>query len=176
MEKLVFKKDDYIVYGRDGICLVEDVCDFSFSEDIPKKPYFILKPKNDPNSLIYIPCDNEELVARLRPVLSKENIETLLREHGGESTDWQDDRKQRVLTFRGILAKSDPLELLGMIRCIYRKSEEFAGTNKKLSASDKDILQNAERYIQNEFSFSLGITPDEVAPYIRRFLHLEEAE
>ena len=63
-----------------------------------------------------------------------------------------------------------------MIRCIYLKGLEFAENNKKLSASDKDILQNAERFIQNEFSFSLGITTEEVAPYIRRILSLEAAE
>ncbi len=174
MGMYAFKKGDHVVYGRDGICLVEDVCDFSFSEDIPKKPYFILKPQSDPNSLIYIPCDNNDLLGRLRYVMTKEDIDALLREHGGEASDWLEDRKQRVLAFRSILVKSDPRELLGMIRCIYLKGEEYAGTNKKLSASDKDVLQNAERYIQNEFSFSLGITPDEVATYIRSFLQLAE--
>ena len=176
MKKCTFKKGEYVVYGSNGICLVEDVCDFSFSADIPKKPYFILKPKNDPNSLIYIPCDNEELVGRLRSIFSKEQIEALLHKHACEPADWQEDRKQRVLTFRSVLAKSDPMELLAMIRCIYLKGLEFAENNKKLSASDKDILQNAERFIQNEFSFSLGITTEEVAPYIRRILSLETAE
>lgn len=176
MEKLGFKKGEYVVYGANGICLVEDVCDFSFSADVPKKPYFILKPRNDPNSLIYLPCDNGELLGRLRSIFSKEKIEALLGEQNCGAADWQEDRKQRVLTFRGVLAKSDPLELLAMIRCIHLKDREFAENNKKLSASDKDILQNAERFIENEFSFSLGITAEEVAPYIRRILCLDAAE
>ena len=119
MKKCTFKKGEYVVYGSNGICLVEDVCDFSFSADIPKKPYFILKPKNDPNSLIYIPCDNEDLVGRLRSIFSKAQIEALLHKHACEPADWQEDRKQRVLTFRSVLAKSDPLELLAEkgIRC-----------------------------------------------------------
>ena len=170
------KKGEYVVYGSNGICLVEDVCDFSFSADIPKKPYFILKPKNDPHSLIYIPCDNEILVARLRSVFPKEQIEALIQERRCDSADWYEDRKERVLTYRNILAKSDPVELLAMIRCIHLKDREFAQSNKKLSASDKDILQSAERFIENEFSFSLGVTTDEVVPYIKRILSLDEAE
>lgn len=176
MQKYTFKKGEHVVYGSNGVCLVEDVCDFSFSADIPKKPYFILKPKLDPNSLIYIPCDNEELLGRVRSVFSKEKIQALLEEQDCASADWYEDRKQRVLTFRGILTKSDPIELLAMIRCIHLKSREFAQSNKKLSASDKDMLQNAERFIENEFSFSLGLSTDEVAPYIKRILSLDEAE
>ncbi len=170
------KKGDYIVYGRDGICLVEDVCDFSFSEDIPKKPYVILKPQNDKNSLIYIPHDNELLLSRLRTVVSKDGIQALLEAHKKQKTDWPEDRKQRILAFREILSKSDPLELLGMIRCIYQKDREFAAGGKKLSASDKDMLQNAERYIRNEFSFSLGIAPEDVASYIQNILQPKIAE
>lgn len=176
MEKLGFKKGEYVVYGSNGICLIEDVCDFSFSADVPKKPYFILKPKHDPHSLIYIPCDNKELLGRVRSVFSKEKIEALVRERSCEPADWHEDRKERVLTFRNVLTKNDPLELLAMIRCIHLKDREFAESNKKLSASDKDILQNAERFIENEFSFSLGITTEEVVPYIRRILSLDAAE
>lgn len=176
MEKLGFKKGEYVVYGLNGICLVEDVCDFSFSADVPKKPYLILKPKTDPRSLIYLPCDNEELVGRLRSVYSKEKIEGLLQDREHQPADWHEDRKERVLTFRGVLAKNDPVELLAMIRCIYLKDREFTRSNKKLSASDRDILKNAERFIENEFSFSLGITAEEVAPYIRQILRLDAAE
>ena len=176
MQKYTFQKGEHVVYGSNGVCLVEDVCNFSFSADIPKKPYFILKPKADPNSLIYIPCDNEELIGKVRSVFSKEEIQTLLEGQDHPAADWSDDRKERVLAFRGILAKSDPLELLAMIRCIHLKDRELALINKKLSASDKDMLQNAERFIENEFSFSLGVTTDEVAPYIRQILSLDEAE
>ena len=118
---------------------------------------------------IYGPADNPALTARMRPVLSQEEIDRLLASCREECLPWSEDRKQRLDTFRGILRRGDERELLLLARCLYQKSRETA---KGLSSTDAQILKKAESMIAQAFSFSLHIGTQQVGGYIRRKLGL----
>ena len=74
IESSMITKGQYVVYGTNGICLVEDVRMMKFALDTEKNPYCILKPASSDSSTIYVPLNNEKLMGKLRPVMTKKEI------------------------------------------------------------------------------------------------------
>lgn len=171
MAKYPFKKGDYVVYGIGGVCQIEEVGDLSFGASTGC--YYTLRPITDQSSLIFVPCDNEALASKIRYLLPKESIDRVLKAHLSSPIAWENDRKLRLALFHDILAKAEPIELLSMVRCLLLKRIEFEQSNRKLSLSDSETLQKAMHSIQSEFSFSLGISVNEVQTYIRSQLGRE---
>lgn len=172
MDKKHIKKGGHVVYGTNGICLVEDSCDMAFPSNAEKKPYFILRPLSDSGSVIYIPHDNDVLLARIRPVLTKMQATELL---GTETraTEWIDDRKLRTLSFREAVQQSDPAALLSLILCICRKREELTAQNKKTANADREILAAALKAVSEEFAFSLEITKNKMVEKLETALAVD---
>ena len=70
-----FKIGEYVLYAKDGVCLVEDIAPLDFS---PDKPYYILKPVNSKGSTVYVPTDSEKLVSKMHRLMNKAEIDDLL--------------------------------------------------------------------------------------------------
>lgn len=176
MEDMKFKRGEYVVYGSSGVCLVDDIVEMSFAPQEPKKLYLALKPQTDSNSTVFVPSDNEALCSKMRFVLTKQEIDTILKDSQGLSADWIEDRKDRLMFFKQALSNANPKELITVIHSIYVRDRELAAQNKKLSVTDREVLQSAQRSIREEFAFSLGMDADGVDEYIRSMIELEAAE
>ena len=162
-------KNDYVHYGAYGVCRVEDLRSMRFGPGEPLREYYVLRSVDQHGADIYVPADNPALTARMRPVLSREEIDHLLAGCREERLPWVEDRRQRLDAFRDILCRGDERELLLLARCLYQKSRETA---KGLSSTDAQILKKAESMIAQAFSFSLHIGTQQVGGYIRRKLGL----
>ena len=162
-------KNDYVHYGAYGVCQVEDLRSIRFGPDTPRREYYVLRPVDQDGACIYVPADNAALTARMRPVLSREEIDRLLAGCREEQLPWTEDRKQRLDTFRDILRRGDERELLLLARCLYQKSRE---SERGLASTDAQILKKAEAMISQSFAFSLRIDKQQVGSYIRRKLGL----
>ncbi len=163
-------KGEYINYSGSGVCLISEIGtpDFDKSSD----PYYILSPIEDKSTTIFVPISNQLLLSRMRKLLSRDEIDSLILSIKNESIEWIDDRKRRTETFGNIIKQNDPAELLKLVICIYVKKDQLAENkgNRKLSFSDLDYLERAEKLIESEFSFVLGIPSIDVAGYIRKKL------
>lgn len=162
-------KGEYVNYAANGVCLVADIGAPDF-EPSAKDPYYILKPIGDRATTVFVPMGNELLLSRMRKLLTKEEIDSLLGAVKDGSVEWINDRKKRAELFEGIIKRNGILDILRLVGCLYIKREELAGKigNKRLTFSDQDVLERAERLIEDEFSFVLGIPKAEVAEYIKR--------
>lgn len=171
MLDLQYKVGEHVVYGNDGVCVIADITQPQFMEQTPNPgAYYILKPLNNSGSTFYVPVDNETLRAKMRYVLSHEEIDTLLEGIRGKEISWIDDKKQRAETFRGILRRGIRDEMLLMLRCIYLQRSKLTTLGKKLPTADEGVLQSAEKQVREEFSYVLAITPEQVGEYIRSAL------
>ena len=162
-------KNEFVHYGACGVCRVEDIRPIRFGPDAPLRAYYVLHAVEQNGADIYVPADNPKLMSRMRPVLSKAEIDRLLAGVREDRLPWIEDRKQRLDTFRDILCRGDERELLLLARCLYQKSRETA---KGLSSTDAQVLKKAESMIAQAFSFSLHIGTQQVGGYIRRKLGL----
>lgn len=172
MEIKDIKKGQHVVYGTNGICLVDDISEMAFPTGGEKKMYFILRPTQDRGSVIYIPHDNAALLSRLRPLLTRQQADAILEKPLVSETTWIDDRKQRALSFRETVQKSEPLSLLPLIKCICHKRDELTEQNKKLSNADREILTAALKAICGELSFTLELPHDEVVEKLQNTLKI----
>lgn len=170
MFKIHYQKGDRIVYGMSGICEVEGIKSLSLSREKPKTMYYILKPLSNAGSTIFVPCDNEALRAKMRNILSKDEIDHILAQAKGKQMAWIDDRRLRSENFHEILSKGIRNELLLLISCIYLKKQELHACGKKLSSDDEAILQSGQKLVEEEFSCALHTKPEEVGKYIRTAL------
>jgi len=159
-----FKKDDYIVYGKTGVCRLVGKQTMSFGDGSGE--YYVLAPIGDPASSLYVPCDNPLLMERLRPLLTKQQIEELLAGMDGTEQLWIGDRNERQSVFRRIIVGDDRLQQIRLIRCLHHKRQEKEMAGRRLSAMDETLLQDAVRLVEEEFSLALDIPRNKVSVYI----------
>ncbi|WP_289292985.1 CarD family transcriptional regulator [Romboutsia ilealis] len=159
----MFKVNDYIMYGLTGVCQVVDITKESFIDNLQKE-YYVLKYIYDNDTIIKIPTDNEKI--SMRKLLSKEDIATLINSMPNSETIWIDNDRKRNEEFKSILKTGDIENLVKLIRSIYLDKEYKQSIGKKLYKVDDEIMQTAERLLNEEFATILNISPDEVSTYI----------
>ena len=128
--------------------------------------YYVLSPISDSRSSVFVPCVNEELVARMSPLLTKEEIDLLLSDADDVRLVWLEDRNERASFCRAVLNSGDRKELVRLLCCLMRRKMERIEMGKRLSTMDENFLQECVRVVQEEFSMVLGIHQREVGPYI----------
>lgn len=161
----------YVNYGTQGICKIEELRSIKFNSDSHARDYYILKPVYQENAQIYVPAENQALLDKMRPILSPEEIDQIILSIQNQDMLWISDRTKRLTRFREILSGSDKRELLLLASCLYRKSKE---SGNELCSSDAEILKQAENAIELEFSFSLKMSTKNIGAYIRDKLGLKE--
>ena len=161
-----FKKADFVVYGKNGVCEIEDVKTMDFAGE--KGEYYILKPQSSQSSTVYVPLNKETLVSKMRPVMTKKQIDDLLASAHEDSMEWIEVKNERLEKFNSIVSSGDSKAILTLIMCIYLKKQEREALGKHLSSTDDNILRVAMELIEEEISFALGCSLDKVTEYIKK--------
>ena len=170
----MFEIGSYVMYGNHGVCTVEEIRTEDFSGE--KKQYYILSPKDENGMTIYVPLDAPTLTAQMRPLLTREEIGTVVAAVAQREDEvWISDRKERAEYFSRILREGDCARMLEMLRLIYRQRCLYATLGKKMYQADENAFAKAERLLFGEFSVVLGIGPSEVVDYVRTQL-LQQSE
>jgi len=172
--KTGFTADTYVRYASSGVCRIEEIKTMAMPGTHQKREYYVLRPTDNEASVIYVPADNEAMTASMIPVLTRQEIDDIILSACADSMAWVDDRKERAESHRDILKRCDRRELLQLVSCIYLRKKELAGSGRKLASSDEATLRQAERLVNNELTFVLGINESEVGGYIRGLLDSAE--
>lgn len=167
----MFQIGDTVLYGTTGVCRVEGVIEKEIARI--KKEYYVLHPVAHGNSAVFVPVDNPALLAKVKRILSKEEICALLQALPAEAPAWIEDNVARREAFHAIVQRGDRSELIQLVRTVYRHQKELSTAGKRLHLADERIMKEAERLLHEEFSVALEIAPDEVVPFIAG--QLEEA-
>ena len=156
----MYGKGDYISYGGHGVCQIADVRSMDFGSG--EQEYLVIEPIASGGATIYLPSANQTIQTRMRPVLTREEIDAIISSVKNQQMPWPADRKQRMNQFQQILSRRDTRELLLLASCLHKRK-----TEKGLSASELEILHKVEGLIEQEFSFALHISRAEIGQYIR---------
>lgn len=157
--------NEYVVYGHNGVCYVEDCRIEKFGGEARR--YYILKPVSNEDSTLYVPVDNDELMEKMKDILTKKEIMSIIHSLPEDELEWIDESKDRSAGYDEIFAKGSRRELLLMIKAIYKKKKERKAEGKKLWTMDDNAMKKAEQLVYEEFSTVLGIEPDQVVQFIR---------
>lgn len=170
----MYQVGQQVLYGIHGVCSVTAIEPMRFGKE--KTDYYLLQPLAQPDSKYYVPVRSASAVAKLRPLLTKQELLELLHSENVRQDLWIADENQRKLQFREILARGDRAEILSMISTLYRHKKKQQSAGRKFHLSDETFLKDAEKLIHAEFSHILAIEPSQVSAFILREMSLcEEA-
>lgn len=167
----IFKVGDYISCQGIGICQISDISEMDFGDYNPRK-YYMLKPVYDVHSTSYLPVDSPESRVKIKRLITKEEIDTMIDSVDEIEIEWIDNGKQRAERFNEILTKGTRAETLWLVKSLLRHKAEVEANNRKFYASDARILAAAEKLVCEEFAFVLGCDKNDVIEYISS--HIEE--
>ncbi|MCC8022696.1 MAG: CarD family transcriptional regulator [Clostridiales bacterium] len=161
----MFEAGDLIVYGSEGVCRVESVGHPEISSLDRERTYYTLAPLYR-DGIIYTPVDT---VVFMRPVISKEDAETLIGQIPAIRADLEEPETPRELTDRYKAAvKSNRCEdLVQLIKTVYSKRIAATQKGRKLGQIDEQYMKRAEDMLHGELAVVLGIEKEDVPEYIR---------
>lgn len=164
-----FSQGETLVYDVHGLCRVREIRRMSFVKSEPLQCYYVLSPLSNSSSVYYVPADNEKALSKLRRPLTKQEIEQILSQAKDESCEWIENRQLRTDAFHAVLRRGVTPELVSLIKCIYTRKLYLSEKGKKLSVTDEGVFAAAEKLLNEELAFVLGIKEDEVSGYIGSF-------
>ncbi len=160
----MFSVNEKIHYGGSGVCIIQEIATMRFGRT--RERYYVLKPVYQNSSLIYVPVDNEALVSKMRPVLTRQEVDDLIDEMPSVETAWEEDSQQRKLNFDALLRSNQCRDLVVLIKTLQEHKVVRAKLGKTLHVSDETYLREAQRLLFDEFAGPLGLMPAQVNGYI----------
>ena len=167
-----FEIGNTVTYGIHGVCVIDAIEEKEFMGK--KADYYVLTPVNDTRFSVYVPCDSETLLARMKKVLSVKEIYELIRLMPTEEDIWIENSQERKKKYAQILASGDRQELVRLIKTLYERRENQKECKKKLHISDESFLRDAEKLLYDEFAHVLKITKEQVLPFICEQIEISE--
>ena len=160
----MYKIGSIVVYGTEGLCKICDITERTFGKETSE--YYVLSPLANEAETVFVPKNNEKVLKRMRPILSKERASELLEAAPSEYGEWVENDRERQQIYKQILLCGSSEELLMMTRALYLHQIELLERGKKLHAADERFLKDAEKMLFEELAYVFGITVSEVLPLI----------
>lgn len=169
---MVFQEGSQVVYGIHGVCNILQI--ELRSVNGKKVEYYVLQPMEQPEARYYVPTQNAVAVSKMTPILTRDDVEELLRGDAVMAQDWIEDENQRKQYYKTLICSGDRAALIGMVRLLYKHKKEQLATGRKFHQSDENFLRDAEKLLSGELSLVLGISRSEVGKYILSVLKESE--
>ncbi len=164
----MFQLGDKVVYGIHGVCSVTATEEKVI--DRKKLTYLVLEPEERDGSRYLVPTHNASAMAKLRPMLTPETLEELLRSEAVQSCQWIMDENQRKQTYRELIASGNREKLMGMVCALYRHRQSQTAAGRKCHLCDENFLRDAEKLLASETAVVLGLDAMQAKQYIRNAL------
>lgn len=150
----MFEKGEYIIYGRNGICKIEDITHLNIAGVDRKRLYYVLVPVSSRSSRICFPVDKEDVHAR--HLISVEEAERLLDEIRDIEEIWIGNEKMREEVYKEAISSCDYRKWVAVIKTLYLRKQDRLSQGKKMAATDERYLKMAEDALYSELAFVMG--------------------
>lgn len=160
----MFSIGDYMVYGINGVCLIEDICASPFDKK-DTRTFYMLKPLGaSAGSVIYTPTDNVQVP--MRPLMTRGEAEALIVQMPVIAPLEIPMEKMRRDIYRQTMQSCNPVEYVRLIKTVHKRRAEMLEQHKRLSETDSDFERNAKISLYHELAVVLGVQYAEVEPYL----------
>lgn len=164
-----YQKENRVVYGVHGVCAITDIETRNVDRRIVE--YYVLEPLEQPGARFFVPTHNEAAVAKLRPVLTPNELDMLLRSEETDKDLWIPDENQRKQCYRALISGGDRAALVSMVRTLHKHKAEQLAAGRKFHLCDEDFLRDAEKILNSEFSVVLNIEQNQVGNYVQNVIN-----
>lgn len=163
----MYQVNQIVVYGIHGVCRIVQMEERTV--DRQTVSYYVLEPLSQPGTRYLIPSHNPAALAKLRPLLDKEQLIGMLRTEP-TAQDWIADENRRKQYYRQIITSGDAGALIGMVHCLQKHKIAQAEAGRKLHLCDENFLRDAQKVLSGELAVVLGMQEKDVPTYVRSLL------
>ena len=151
----MYQPGDYVVYGDNGLCLVEQVGVPSFNAD-QKTEYYFLRTSDD-GSRIYVPTDTR---MPLRAPMTAQEARDFLAQLPDMPANPPErrDRKSVLAHYQEMLRPHTALAMAQVVKSIRLHHRTTPG---RMSGAEERLLKRVNHQLCSELAKALSITPDE---------------
>lgn len=169
----MFCTGDQVVYGIHGVCSIVA----QEKQIVNRKPviYLVLEPLGQRGSRYLVPTQNAAAMAKLRPMLTREQMEALFASNEIRQNIWIPDENRRKQQYRELIGSGDREKLMQLVYTLYLHKQRQLDAGKKCHMIDDNFLRDAERLLASEVAVVLEIQQDQARQYIREHLSAEAA-
>ena len=160
----VFEIGEYVVCGNKGVCVVENITTLDISGVDKERKYYILKPKYQAGSTVYVPVDSSK--ESLRRVLSREEAAKLIHAIPEIPLINITDDKLSEQTYKECLRANSCEQWVRIIKTIYLRKQKRIQAGRKVTAVDAKYFHLAEESLYGELAVALGMDRGDVEAYI----------
>ena len=155
----MFQPNDYVVYGRSGVCRVEGM------KRLDGTDYYLLRSLHQ-NCRITTPVNGKNAI---RAVISKDEANALIDAIPTVKAEVPATNNARELSekYRASVMPQECRELIELTMSIYAKKKAAQKAKKRLSSTDEAFLKEGEGLLFGELAIALDIPFDEVQNYIK---------
>ena len=164
----MYSLGEKVIYGVQGVCVVADLEHRII--DGKQVTYLVLEPPEQSGSRYLIPIHNAAAMAKVRPILSREDMEAMLASGRCRTDIWISEEGKRKLCYKELITSNDREQLAGMVAALYRHRAALAAAGKKIHMSDENFLRDAEKILSGEIAAALNQTPTDALKYLRKKL------
>jgi len=161
-----------ILYGRTGVCCVEDIAE----RKLPGKPepilYYVLRPLYQKGTIAAPVEKIEDGTIFSRTLMSKKQAQAFIEALPSLSAKPYHNSNLNELRehYRRQIQSLTSQDMARLIRSIYKKCQDIENKKRKLSMVDQRFMDEAEALLYGELAAALDIDRDEVKTYISRAL------
>lgn len=162
----MFSIGSYVMYGKRGVCKVEDIGKFFEESMHDSREYYKLSPIFIKGDQVNFPVENHVF---MREIIDSETARKYLDDVAGIEADTFFCRQQTRLAdhYREMMDTYDMSVLLSLIKGIYIKQYQAVKKNKKLCQIDQRYLKSAEDIAYGEFAVALESTPEKIKAFVK---------
>ena len=153
------------MYGVHGVCRV--IGTEKQLVNRKRSTFLVLEPLSHSESRFYLPTENPTALAKLKSVLSADELTALINSAEVRQDVWIQEESRRKQHYRELIGSGDRVALLQMIRTLYRYKEEQLASGRKFHQSDDNFLRDAEKLIASEISLVLQLSTEDARNYLR---------
>ena len=161
----MFCKNDYVFYESDGICCVTDILR-SPLDGMPKdQDYYLLRPIHRKNAILYVPVESDKIY--MRPILDRKGAEDLINEIPKLEEICEEDSKKLRATYTELFQSHLPENWVRIIKTVRSRFCVALAKGQKISDTERNVAENAKRFLHSELALALELDEAEVEDYIR---------
>lgn len=161
----MYQTGELILYGRTGVCKVEEITRVKQRGMSEEQMYYVLKPLYQ-SCNITTPVDNPKVFSR--PIISKEEAQRVIETIPTVKPEAYHNRNLNQLReyYRSCMETYDCVDLIKLTMSLYVKKKEAEAQKRKFGAVDERFMKEAEDLLFGELAAALDIPREEVRGYI----------
>lgn len=161
----MYQIGDWVVYGIHGACRI--IGTEKQLVNRKRTQFLVLEPLTQSESRFFVPMDNAVALSKLKPVLSKEEMISLLTSETICQDVWIEEENRRKQHYRELITSGDRILLLQMICSLHRYKMAQTASGRKFHQADENFLRDAEKLLSSEIALIMECTPQEAREYLR---------